>query len=138
GSMCAGSGGRAVRRLPRSVVARARAGGYVVRVWIRSLAGCVASGAALRRLSALLSVRQRECCFRLAEARPRALPLPGAEVDHARRKRAGWVFPQPARFISSTRSASAVAALARASSLFPCLANVSQQPVPVPPPPTTP
>src|SRR5262245_63498304 len=55
-----------------------------ITLWVsgaEGLAGCPASRAALRRPSALLSIRQRECCFRLAAARPRALPLPGAEVD---------------------------------------------------------
>src|SRR5262249_30305260 len=44
-------------------------------------ARCPASRAALRRPSVLLVIGQRERCFRLAEARPRALPFPGAEVD---------------------------------------------------------
>src|SRR5262249_6667870 len=46
-----------------------------------SVAGCSASRAALRRPSSLLVDRHGECCFRLADARPRALPLPGHEVD---------------------------------------------------------
>src|SRR5262245_7765323 len=88
----------------RFFVARALAGGYAVAVWCRSLAGCPASRAALRRPSALLSTRQRECCFRLADARPRALPLPGAEVDAP--DESGPVgIQRPARFLSSPRSA---------------------------------
>src|SRR5262249_58748261 len=96
---------------PDLLLARALAGRYAVVVWCRSLAGCSASRAALRRPSALLASRRRECCFGLAgrlnvealprglerprgrgpageslnveAARPRALPLPGHEVDHA-------------------------------------------------------
>src|SRR5262249_39147713 len=45
------------------------------------LAGCSASRAASGRPSALLPIRHGECCFRLADARPRALRVPGAEVD---------------------------------------------------------
>jgi len=35
----------------------------------------------LRRSSREVGDHHTECCFRLADARPRALPLPGAEVD---------------------------------------------------------
>src|SRR5262249_12460844 len=90
-------------------VARALDGGYAVAVWCRGLAGYPASRAAQRRPSVLQSIRHGERCFRLAgrrncgsfssglgqprpppfywktsavaAARPRALPLPGADGD---------------------------------------------------------
>jgi hypothetical protein len=59
---------RVIREAPlsRNAIAVAPAKSYVEPVWCRSLAGCSASWAMLRRPSALLSIRQRECCFRLA------------------------------------------------------------------------
>src|SRR5262249_46750605 len=42
---------------------------YARRVWCQGLAGCSASRAAQRRPSALLAIRQGECCFRLADRR---------------------------------------------------------------------
>ena len=82
---CRRPGGQPSRRLAlswdrpegRFVVARALAGGYVVRVWCRSLAGCPASRAALRRPSALLVVVHAGGCFRLADRSPGLISVDG-------------------------------------------------------------
>jgi hypothetical protein len=105
---------------------------YAVRVWCRGLAGCPASRAALRRPSALLSMRQREGCFRLADRQgwpgiPRGLgrpreprsreqfvapgtgspespPPPGCRSRRTRRKRAGRCIPTgPCSFVPPGR-----------------------------------